>query len=325
MKGLIRGLVSRLPRFPQPYPELLYLARNFHSSKTPPQILLLGDSVTERVSKWDTDRRPLYVLVAAQFKGKYSFTCISHSAYHMKVYEALLGVLQVMLHKPRLVILPINMRSFSPQWDLRPSWQFNREIEALSDYRSDTRQKIPFIKNTPGISDENEIFDTMKVQYPYSPFITIGQFRLIVNAKPQSREQFEYRKKQIFIFHYLHELEPRHSKIQSLIRVVETMQAMKVPLLLYITPINYQAGCRFVGNSFLDMFENNVRVVRQALQPYLGSEIRFLDLSCDLGAEQFFNPDDATEHLNQNGRLALASRITETAMNILSSKGTHMP
>ncbi|MEW6083518.1 MAG: hypothetical protein AB1607_02885 [Chloroflexota bacterium] len=317
-----RRLVLLMPRRPRPYPELARLRELFDSKGSSPQVLLLGDSVAERVSRFDKDRRSLGNLLAAEFKSTYRFVCISHSAYHLKIFEAFLETLRLMKHKPKLVILPVNMRSFSPQWDLEPSWQFDREIEALKEYASNSQRAIPALREMAVLPDQYERFDATEVQYPSTSFNRVGQFRLVINAKPQSKEQFNYRKKQIFIFHYLHKLSTTHTKLKSLIRIAKKMKSMNIGLLVYITPVNYQGGNRYVGNIFSSLLKKNVHVVRQILNPYLSREIRLIDLSQYLTSDQFFNIDEPTEHLNQHGRAKLASRIFNSAMEMMALKGS---
>ncbi len=311
---------SLLPRRSQRYQELARLVAQF-DSKSPPDILLLGDSVTERISRLDKDKRSLGDLVTAKFKEWHRLLCISHSAYHMEVYRALLDVLRTTQHKPSLVILPINMRSFSPQWHLEPSWQFDSELGLLEKYLSDSHRAIPFLDSIDTTSEQYEAFDATDVEYPCTSLDRIGQFRLVISAKPQTAEQFNFRKKQIFIFHYLHKLKTYHPRVRSLAQISRMLREMKIALLCYVTPLNYQAGNRFVGGMFSELVQKNVKVISQSLPSNLGRETQWLDLSMCLGSDQFFNHDDPTEHLNEHGRDWLSSEIFKAGMEMLASKG----
>lgn len=230
----------------------------------------------------------------------------------MKIYHALLSLLDVTRRKPRLVVLPINIRSFSPQWDLEPSWQFDREIKLIDEYISSHKKHIPVINKLSSGSFDYERFDATTVKYPLTAFDTIGQFRLVINGKPRTEEQFRFRKKQIFIFHYLHKLSVAHPKIKALTQLVKKISAWDVRLLIYITPVNSQAGDRYVGDQFSELFKANIQVIHKILNPYLSSKMKLLDLSSVLPPDDFFNPGDPTEHLNENGRLFLASKLFET-------------
>lgn len=308
--AIFQRIKSALSRRIRPYVELQRLVNWYDSERAAPQILLLGDSVMERVSKFDTDKRNLDRLVQKEFEGKYRLACLSHSAYHTKAYHSLLEVLRTTRQKPDLVILPINMRSFSPQWDFEPSWQFEQEIKLVNDYILSPSKTIPMLDKPVIASNLYEEFDAIEVNYPLTELNRICQFRLVINGKPQTQEQFRYRKEQIFIFHYLHSLSPKHPKLHSLLEAVRLLQELKINLLIYVTPINYQAGERYVAPVFTELLKKNIQVIQEAIFPFLGNTIIFSDLSASLSSNKFFNMDEATEHLNQHGRAELAALIS---------------
>lgn len=310
MNSITQRIKSVLPRPARPYRELQRLVQWYDSERSAPQILLFGDSVTERVSIMDKDKRNLGGFVEKEFENRYRLACLSHSAYHMKIYRALLEVLRSTRQKPGLVILPINVRSFSPQWDFEPSWQFEREIELIRNYVSDPFKVIPILAETVVPQTQYEEFDATEVSYPLTNSNRICQFRLIINGKPQTQEQFAYRKKQIFIFHYLHTLASEHPKLLHLLAIVRLLRELDINLLLYVTPINYQAGERYAGSEFTELLNKNTQVIRDALIPLESEMMKFFDLSTSLASDKFFTLDDATEHLNQYGRAELAVFIS---------------
>ncbi|HXW01312.1 MAG TPA: hypothetical protein VEC93_23075, partial [Anaerolineae bacterium] len=46
---------------------------------------------------------------------------VAHPAYHLDLYERYINYLVKHNSQVKRVIIPINMRSFSPEWDLRPT------------------------------------------------------------------------------------------------------------------------------------------------------------------------------------------------------------
>jgi hypothetical protein len=110
-----------------PYPELTQLIELFNSAKPTPEVLYLGDSVVERISKYDVDTRTLGTMVGDCLQGKLSVAYIAHSAYHLRIFYGFIQVIKTLKRRPHVIILPINLRSFSPQWDLNPVWQLEPE------------------------------------------------------------------------------------------------------------------------------------------------------------------------------------------------------
>lgn len=311
MKTIQERFISLWTKIPRPYPTLAKLARNFDSSwSKPADILYLGDSVLERTSRDDTDKRTVDQMAADLLSGEKKLVCLSRAAYHLKVYYHLLSVLQSTRHKPKLVILPINMRSFSPQWASNPAWQFEEEIEVLKNYIKTRR--ISALKSNAEMLAFSEEERNAKLDLPYTDLKSIGQFVDLFDIVPHDAEYKFYRKKQIYIFNYLNSLSAEHLRLLYLGKILTLLQAMQIQVLVYTTPINYQGAVRHIGGGFLDIVRANVEVVRDFMSPYLENDgVRFLDLEEYLTSDYFFNPDEATEHLNQFGRAKLAQALID--------------
>ena len=148
-------------------------------------ILYLGDSVVERISRYDADRRTLGEMFTDQVSDLFSTLVISRSAYNAELYRLLLMVVAEMRYHPRFVIVPINIRSFSPQWFFNPSWQFPQERMLLQQFVVEKQIKSnPTLEETPTPA-AFEAFDALPVLYPDSPFDRVGQFRLLINSAPR--------------------------------------------------------------------------------------------------------------------------------------------
>lgn len=310
MKTIKNRLVSISKKIPKPYWELTKLVMNYDSPWRAPEILYLGDSVLGRISREDVDKRTLDQMVAGHLTGKKHLLCISRPAYHLKIYYYLLKVFKRTRQKPKQVILPINMRNFSPQWDLNPAWQFDEEINAAKNYLKTPGRNFLLFKYSPGAYVLSEAEKMKEVTYPFTSLNRIGQFNDLINSKPTTDSEKLYRKTQIFIYHYLHPLTPTHPKVLCLIKILEMLRELKISVLIYITPINYQGGERLVGNGFVNLIRANVDMLRHSIASFLNNQdIRFMDLEEALTSDYFFNSDEASEHLNQHGREKLAKTI----------------
>jgi hypothetical protein len=300
-----------------PYPELVRLLEGFNNTTSSPCILFFGDSVLLRVSHDDTDTDTLDRMLAKKLDGKFSLLGLAHTAYHMQVYKSLIGVLGVIKKKPRVVVLPINLRSFSPQWDFYPAWQFHDEIRAVRNYLSNPSLGIEKIGEIPATATLLKLFDAIPVRYPLTKFNRIWQFRSVIASKAKVEEQQNFRLRQLFIYHYTHPLVEDHPKLKALEECVCMLSNLQIPLILYVTPINWEAGRKYVGREFVEVVKSNVNTILNRLSPRLMDEgDRFGDFSTMLGASCFFNDDNATEHLNQQGRGLLADEIKKMILEL---------
>lgn len=300
--------VKSLARLKGPYPILKTLDDAYAGRSAGPALLVLGDSVHYRVSKDDTDRRPLSQMLSDRMQESgLDVLCLNYSAYHPRVYAALLGALSRMPNRPAKVVLPINLRCFSPQWYLQTDHLFAEEICILDAYS--TGQVIPEVTRQSN-PDAAETFDATTVCYPDSPLSTIGQFRLIAKAESRSDYQEAWKARQIAIFHYLHPLVPDHPQLLGAVEMIQRAARMGIKPVVYLTPINHRHGVRAVGERFEQLVSENVSTVRQALQESAESAGGvFLDWSRAFEDDLFFHPGERTEHLNQAGRLRLAELV----------------
>jgi hypothetical protein len=276
--------------------------------------LLLGDSVAERVSWNDYDDRTLSEMATRNLKGTTDVAVVSFGGFTLDVFYYLVLALEKMRHKPGLVVLPINMRNFSPQWDLEPTWQFQPELEHIKRFISNPSMSLPFgqVRREVISPEVFNAFDETPVEFNLSPFDRIAQFRLLINATPSTEEQRNFRLRQIFIFHYTNKLVKGHRKLVALENTLKLLQGMEIPFFAYITPLNVDAGLRLVGAEFSSVLHENVRLVSNLVGEYLtdGRSV-YKDWSTTMRSEHFFHADNATEHLNEAGRKVLAENIAD--------------
>jgi hypothetical protein len=97
---------------------------------------------------------------------------------------------------------------------------------------------------------------------------------------------------------------------------------MGIQAVIYLTPINYQAGQKYAGDAFLDMIKANSLTIYNTLESRLKSpNFSYYDFSQIFTSEKFFNMDCATEHLNENGRMELAKMIVIDILKMHESTG----
>ncbi len=303
----------------QPYPALASLVSCFGESGQGAEIVYFGDSVVERVAREDQDQRTLGEMVRAGLEERSLRTLvISHSAYNPYVYYHLCEVFEQLPRTPQVVLFPVNMRCFSPQWDLNPAWQFEQEVAILKAYRKHPEKGVPYLHPHEPSSEEYEQFDALAVNYPASALDRVGYFRLLIQSRPVTSYQKSLRTREIFVFHYMHPLEPKHRKLQYIERSLRLLLDQGILPVLYVTPINYQAGLRYVGESFVEVVAENVDILFHLLKPYVDDgSIMYLDYSRLLDSEYFFHRDLATEHLNERGRRVLADHLTRQVLRVL--------
>ena len=78
-----------------------------------------GDSVQRTVSPKDRDSRTLHEMLQ-EAMGDERIGAVQGDSSSMEVYLACAQYLARMDHRPRRLLIPVNLRSFSMEWDPRP-------------------------------------------------------------------------------------------------------------------------------------------------------------------------------------------------------------
>ena len=215
------------------------------------------------------------------------------------------------------LVLPINLRSFSPAWDMRPAFQFEKESKILALglpwARLLLRPLDVFGFFRPSISQQ-DFLDTPV----YNGDVLVGQVRdferlaadeiLREDAENAYREvklEDEETAQAVLTYHYMFNLEPDHRKLNSMVAVAELAADRGVNVIFYISPVNVEQGERFLGHTFSERFTDNIQVVQSTLDAASLDNVTLLNLAFDLPAYDFTD----LEHLTETGKEYVAEQI----------------
>ncbi|MFN8535449.1 MAG: hypothetical protein U0556_18085 [Dehalococcoidia bacterium] len=318
-KGEIaRKAAGRLWRtiVPPRFGDLQALIDAYGEGGTAPATLFLGDSVFGRISRNDRDRRSLgEMLAGAAGDG----LAIGRPAYHPGLFLAFVEALLALPRRPRTLVLAINLRCFSPQWDRHPGWQFDREIAALRRFAVRPTSRAPRLRETTASPAALRTYDAEPVDYLGGDYSTIGGYRRLIATRPSDEAGQRKRRAQIFVYHYLFALASDHHHLDSLGGLIRLARDAELPLSLYLTPINIEGGVSLAGAPFAVRLAENAATLRAALDPLLPTASQpIADFSTLVGADGFLYREDPTEHLNETGREALVNAVTA----LLAQRGT---
>lgn len=288
-------------------PEVLHFQRLLDDGV---DVIYLGDSTLWHPLGSQTTAEMLQERLPSQTVGE-----LSHAAYSMDLYLAYVEYMIRQGYEPDLVIIPINMRSFSPEWDLRPGYQFVEEKRTLRYGLALTRLFGRPI-NVLGGFDAGITQDTFLNSTVFSGTVAVGQvqdFEFATGRVPleeQTSEQFVYYQEPIedaelvdlLTYYYMYSLQPDHRKVEAMLQIVELLRPTGTQPLFYFTPINVELGSVYLDGAFEQQFARNVALVRELLT---AQHAPLLDLSTDL--EAFYFSD--TEHLRQNGKQYVAQQL----------------
>jgi len=279
------------------------------------QIIMFGDSVNFSGSPNETDKRKISEILAALLATEHLIT-VDGRAYHLGVYDSYLHyALRHGKNKPKFLIVPINLRSFTTHWILNPGWRFDdlqrylRHAGLLYDllYRPLKSFKV---------GGDQEISQAEFQQAPvFDGWKRVGQVKEFDN--PTFNEPSVTRKQAKATYYYMQSIDRNNERMKQLLSFQKNIRKHKIPVLFYIGPVDYQACDALLDNRFTPQIQQNVATIRRELEKN-GSSV--LDLSFSLDSDGFYYrspyPD---EHLNHKGRSFVAAKIRDRMTTGLSA------
>jgi dienelactone hydrolase len=309
--ALLQFTVSSV--FPVEIPQEILHAQKYLSDQV--DIIYLGDSTLSLPAGEVTTGEILQEMLPGYTVGE-----VSHAAYNLDLYLHYVRYIIRSVHRPQVIIIPINMRSFSPEWDLRPGYQFEKEKKMLTlgpfFSRILSRPLETFGVFEPQISQD--AFLNATVYNGDTPVGTVKDFESLADQgalqELQGDTGFVYHDvlpseenaealQQALIYRYMHGLKPDHRQLQAMLKIAELGNENDVGILFYITPINYQQGQRFLGDAFSESLDRNASLIQSLLANDTG--VTLLDLAFDLEAYAFTD----MEHLREAGKTYVAERL----------------
>lgn len=262
-----------------------------------------GDSVLRHVAAEDRDRRNLHGMLQAALPDE-RLGSVEGDGSSMEVYLACVQYLARQDRRPKRLLIPVNLRSFSMEWDPRPEYQ--ARLDRLRLRYGDLaalgfRKPLSIWKIYPMTPLSRE-------EYLRLPVVAQGR-RIASVADLVEKDRTAPgmgRLESQFWFRYGYDLAPEHRKLAAMERLVAEARSAGMEPLFYILPLDLAAGERAAGPAFREQATKNLRTI---LHRVTGAPI--LDLSAAVGSDDFdwAHTGYPNEHLNERGRRKVAREL----------------
>lgn len=246
--------------------------------------------------------------------------------YSPIVYQAYIDIVAKSRYKPKVIIIPINLQSFSESWFSDPRMQFYVErlkarLRYVSFSKNDFMEYLEY-KFTDKIEKEDQLWWNSEVIYGD---ISLGVRGKIDYESKITERYFDYNdlKTQIklmkqFEYNYMNIIDRKHKMFDYLDKTIDTARANGIKVICYITPINFEDGNKYAGDKFIKRVKNNVAVINQ----YLNDKgIDYLDMSFSLSAPHFIDKFVSSARLNINGRIWVANELNSLIASKYGPRG----
>ncbi|MFN7972944.1 MAG: hypothetical protein U0166_11440 [Acidobacteriota bacterium] len=258
------------------------------------RVVYLGDSVVGAVAPGEDPMTRLVDIVARDCGC--AILRVNHPSYGPAEQLAQLQFVSRGASLPRAVIVPVNLRAFSPHWTERPAWNFRARNAMLR-----TGWFLPI-----------RLLVTMK--YDFGALSTARFEGLPVTVRGAVRGtmlELDGRLERPmpgghgrYVVRYATDA-AQSPTVRDLRALLDFLERSPIPSVVYFTPVDLEGLAAELSEDDMASVQRNVETIRGILgrRPYV-------DLSAALPHSAFcYDPTNPTEHLCLAGREVVASRV----------------
>ncbi len=280
----------------------------------PPDIIGFGDSSWSFTSPHDEDRRTLRTMVHDELGAEVRMHEVDGGGYHPPLFSAFLHVVGTTDARP-LIILPLCIR-MRTVWSEHPRCTFLGPIGALREVEASwPLRKVRHREKVPP-DEAYAAFDLL----PLSTFagdLTVGDHRRPLRDPAAHGLDHEARVRLLYAFYHGEALQPGCRTLQETTQLGQDLKDLGLRVVAYQTPVPVERGSELHGEQFRQRAVDNFALIDEAFLAGYG-DTQILQTGVTFSTDEFLDPDDGTEHLNDRGRRRLAAGIAAAARRELA-------
>lgn len=267
-----------------------------------PTLLIMGDSTLFWRGPSEKNTPSLEDAIAATYPAV-KVSSISEAALTLDMMEASWRYLRARDAAPRVAVVVVNLRSFSPTWYERPDSYTEKVLHQLTwdsrVVRALYRPLVEFDVLNKKALNIDEYYRMLRRHLGEAP----ATYGFSGESKLESPTE-KLGARESFYLCYGLPIDPDHPLLRGLRGMVEEMRADGVKVLLYITPVDLERGASEFGSEMVSMIGRNRETIKEALGSYATDEgVRLVDLVELAPTEDFLDHGGApNEHLTSAGR-----------------------
>ena len=265
------------------------------------KVAYFGDSVVQWVEAEEPPDSTLPDLLSA--KTSLEVVDASKNAEGTDLFEEKIRFLGANAIRPSWIVLPINLRMFSPLYEFGPRWNFALRGKMLRTGRYLPWRFLAVFKYKFGRMEKSEWY-RIPIEVAGG---RVGTLREIEGLPLQTRDVPPEYLPNRYLGLYATDID-KSSRVESLERILDLLLEHEFAHVVYLTPVDLEGAERALSPHQYSAVLRNLDVLRSIL---IESGVRWLDLSRSIAHEQFSQLYAPTEHLVLSGRNLVTTRISE--------------
>ena len=282
-------------------------------------VLVLGDSQWLWTAYQDTDRRTMFEMFHEALPASISRHVIVGGGYHAGLYVAFMRAFAAAGHPaPRVVVMPTNARTLSPQWHYAAEYRFD---SAIARIERAARSRRPWLlwpaPKRLGPADM-DAYDDVVHRSAFDPPRTVGEYRRLIAAQPTTPTEKHDRWRVIFSFFYGEPADVTNPRLGQLREVAALITSRGSHLISYSIPANVEGGRELLGPGFDDHWAREVARAEAAVREGAGDAFTWLPWASALPASDFIHRYEPSEHLAEAGRRWMVAGLVDAVQAALN-------
>jgi hypothetical protein len=282
----------------------------------PLDVLYLGDSTTSFVGSGDTDRRQLKTMIGDALGTDVSYHVVDGPSFSPDIYDAYLQLLRA-ASQPPLVIVPLCVRVRVPPWIEHPVHGHKRalqELRKVDPFKGAWRVHAAFPSPTQEDFDEHR-------RVPYSTLLgegTVDDYVSKIGEYGRSGRHDE-RVRMLYAYHHGGLLKTGSPAMEAVTRMGCTLRELGAPSVVYQTPVPVEKAVELFGTQMAERTAESFAVLNAAYRLGAGTDAPIIECGTSFSTDEFIDPSDASEHLNETGR----RRLTDLIVTEVRARAVH--
>lgn len=286
-----------------------------------PDLLLMGDSTLFWRGPGERDTLSLEDAITASYPDL-QVCSISEAALTLDMMEASWRYLRARGTAPRVAVVVVNLRSFSPMWYERPDSYTEKVLHQLTwDSRFVRALYRPLVEFDVLNKKALKIDDYYRTLHSHLRGAPVD-FGLGKDSSTDGADEKLTPRESYYLCYGL-PISSDHPLLRAMVGLVDEMRADGVKVLLYLTPVDLERGASGFGPKLTADIERNRETVKRALATEMEAdeELRLVDFAGSAPTVDFLDHGGApNEHLTTVGRQRLMEVLKPEIDALLSGK-----
>lgn len=269
-------------------------------------VLYLGDSASVFVAPYDRDQRTLTQMILDDLGSDVAVHAIAGGGYGPALQQAYVRLIVPSGQRP-LILLPECIRVAYRAWTRHPVYGYERALAALlaADPTGPT-WRIRAAIGGPTVTQMRAHDHRRHVTLAGKS--TVGEHRRPLKDPAGHRLTDQQQQQLLYAYHHGARLQDGEGMPKTL-ALGRELAEHHFAVVAYQTPVPVQRGAELLGEALVELVRRNFHDLDDAFAQGYGRH-RVLQTGRAFDTADFVDHTDATEHLNERGRLRLAATLS---------------